>query len=335
MLSSLSELFIWPHAGCNQRCVSCDIWQDTSRREIDATDVKRWADQWAALGVRKVVLVGGEPLMHRNLFGIAAPLRERGMKLELLSTGPLLSRYAEQVTTWFDAVLVSLDGPPTIHDEVRRVRHAFRLLEAGIAAVRKVNPDFTLFARCTVHRYNYRHLPETVRTAQRLGIDRISFIPADLTTEAFNRSGGWDEARQHDLAVPAAELPRLAAEIDRLSEECADSYASGLVEESPSHLRTYLYGHYRAFHGLAEHADRTCSRPWDSAVVEVDGTVRPCFFLEPYGNLHEAGDLHAVVNSPAAVHWRAELDVATNEVCQRCPCFRSVRPRSSPGGDRP
>lgn len=328
--SSLTELFLWPHAGCNQRCVSCDIWRDTSRREIDPADVARWAHQWSASGVRKVVLVGGEPLMHHDLFAIAAPLRECGMKLELLSTGPLLTKFAEQVPAYFNAVLVSLDGPPAVHDGVRRVRRAFQLLEAGIRAVREVDPDFTFYARCTVHRYNYKYLPETVRTAERLGIKRMSFIPADLTTEAFNRIGGWDETRQHDLAVPADELPRLAAEIDRLAGECADSYARKFIEESPDHLRTYLYGHYRAFHGLAGHAARTCSRPWDSALLEVDGTVRPCFFLEPYGNVHEVGDLAAVVNSPAAVRWRTDLDVSTNEVCQRCPCFRAVpdRPRN-------
>lgn len=323
-ISPLSELFIWPHAGCNHRCVSCDIWRDTSRRELAADDVARWSDEWVRLGVRNVILTGGEPLMHSDLFSLAAPLRERGMAIMLLSTGPLLKKYAAQVVEHFDVVLVSLDGPPAIHDEIRRTPRAHHLLERGIAAVRAVKPDLRVFARCTVHRFNFRHLPETVRAAQQLHIDRISFIPADVTSEAFNRAGGWDVDRQEDLVVPADALPTLADELDRLVADCADSFASGLIQESPEHLRRYLYGYYRAFHGRADYPAVTCSRPFESAVVEVDGTVRPCFFLEPYGNVHKAGGLDAVVNSPAAMRWRDELDVASNEICKRCVCFKAV-----------
>ncbi|MFI6845044.1 radical SAM protein [Kitasatospora sp. NBC_00085] len=323
-ISQIAELFIWPHAGCNHRCISCDIWQDKSRRELSAEDIERWAEDWERLGVKEVILTGGEPLMHRDLSAVARPLRERGIPLVLLSTGLLLKKHAKQVVEDYEVVLVSLDGPPEVHDSVRRVPRAFDHLKAGLDALRELRPDIRVAARCTVHRHNYRHLAETVRAARELGVNRLSFIPADVTSEAFNRAGGWDADRQGDLVVPADELSELEAELERMFTECADEFDGGIVKETPDYVRTYILQYYEGFHRRAEYPAVTCNLPWASAVIEVDGTVRPCFFQEAYGNLHETGSLDAVINSPQAVRWRSELDVANDPTCRRCVCFNTL-----------
>jgi radical SAM protein with 4Fe4S-binding SPASM domain len=54
-------------------------------------------------------------------------------------------------------------------------------------------------------------------------------------------------------------------------------------------------------------------------VVESDGTVRPCFFHAPLGNVSKGG-LREVVNGPAAIEFRRKLDIAANEICRRCVC---------------
>ncbi|MEZ5287289.1 MAG: SPASM domain-containing protein [Vicinamibacterales bacterium] len=61
-----------------------------------------------------------------------------------------------------------------------------------------------------------------------------------------------------------------------------------------------------------------CNAPWVSAVAELDGTVRPCFFHPPYQA--EAGRLAEVVNSAAAVRFRRHLRTARDPVCRRCVC---------------
>jgi radical SAM protein with 4Fe4S-binding SPASM domain len=54
-------------------------------------------------------------------------------------------------------------------------------------------------------------------------------------------------------------------------------------------------------------------------VIEVDGTVRPCFFHREIGNLNN-GTLAEVLNSPEALEFRRTLDVAENQTCKRCVC---------------
>ena len=153
------------------------------------------------LGVQWVVLTGGEPLMHSQLFSLCAPLKRLGIRITLLTTGLLLSRFAEHVAREIDDVIVSLfDGPPAIHDKIRRIPNAFQHLSAGIRDLRRINPKFAISARSTVQRANAFHLVETVGAARGLGCDSISFLAADVHSSAFNHSEGFSPGKH---AAPA------------------------------------------------------------------------------------------------------------------------------------
>jgi hypothetical protein len=65
-----------------------------------------------------------------------------------------------------------------------------------------------------------------------------------------------------------------------------------------------------------------------SAVVDADLTVRPCFFHPPIGSLAN-NSLLGVLNGPAAVDFRRNLDVAANPVCRRCVCSLNWKPLQS------
>ena len=54
-----------------------------------------------------------------------------------------------------DEVIVSLDGPEEVHDQVRRVKGAFKLVHSGIGAVRRHNPAMPFHARTTIQKMNY------------------------------------------------------------------------------------------------------------------------------------------------------------------------------------
>jgi radical SAM protein with 4Fe4S-binding SPASM domain len=58
-------------------------------------------------------------------------------------------------------------------------------------------------------------------------------------------------------------------------------------------------------------------------VIEADGTVRPCFFHKALGNVHES-PLEVILNSDAAIAFRRNLDVATDETCRACVCTLRV-----------
>jgi MoaA/NifB/PqqE/SkfB family radical SAM enzyme len=321
-IARLPILILYPHSRCNCRCLMCDIWRQRGREEISAAEVERWLPEWRALGVERVVLSGGEPLLHSRLWDLCEPLRRAGIGITLLSTGLLLARDAERLASFCDDVVVSLDGPREVHDRIRNLPRAFDKLAEGVDAVRAVAPGVAVSGRCTVQRENFHALRATVEAAREIGLHRISFLAADVTSEAFNRPGGWDRERAAAVALATEDLPRLAAEIDAISE--AD-FASGFIAESREKLRRRLHDYFAALAGCGAFPVVECNAPWVSSVVEADGTVRPCFFQPPLGNAREAGSFAAVLNSPAAVAWRRGLDVARDEICRRCVCSLSLR----------
>jgi MoaA/NifB/PqqE/SkfB family radical SAM enzyme len=293
----------------------CDIWKDTSQSELAADELARHLADIEALSVKWVVFSGGEPLMHSDLFRLSDMLRSKHIRVTLLSTGLLLKRYAKQIAAGIDDVIVSLDGPPHIHDQIRRVPGAFSQLQDGIRAIHDLNPNFPISARCTIQRLNYSTPNETAEVAKRLGLRSISFLAADLTSEAFNRFRPWEVYRQAQVALTLEEVVTLERELELVS---SNWEGTGFVAENAEKLRRIPH-HFRVQLGLCRPQAPQCNAPWVSAVVEADGAVRPCFFHRPIGSLKSHTLLQAL-NGIEAQEFRASLDVATNPVCSRCVC---------------
>jgi len=317
VLEKMPILILSPHSRCNCRCVMCDIWKITDAIEISADDLLRHAGDMERLGVEWAVFTGGEPLMHSDLFRLCRVLRERGIRVSVLSTGLLLERHAAAIVANVDDVIVSLDGPPEVHDRVRRVPGAFGTLRTGVKAIHRLNPDFPVTARCTIQHNNCTRLRDTVSAARESGLHSISFLAADLTSTAFNRPDGWTPERTAGVALSLEDLAGLEREIDALitAGECGN-----FVVESPEKLRRIV----RHFRGAA--VAPLCNAPWVSAVVESDGTVRPCFFHPPIGRIDANNSLFEVINGTRAVAFRAALEVASDPVCRRCVCSLNYVP---------
>jgi MoaA/NifB/PqqE/SkfB family radical SAM enzyme len=315
VLDKLPILILSPHNRCNCRCVMCDIWKTTDAREMSAGELEDHLSSINDMGVEWVVFSGGEPLMHSDLFRLCAQLKPRNIRTTLLSTGLLLQRNAAALAEWIDDVIVSLDGPPSVHDRIRGVPNAFQMLERGVNAIRALQPNFPITARCTVQRLNCGHLEAAVETARSLGLNGISFLAADVTSEAFNRPGGWTETRQTTISLSHEEVAVLDRQIENLVQLNIDSY----VAESADKLRR-IAQHFRAHLGEIEPVAPRCNAPWVSAVVESDGTVRPCFFHPAIGKASETTSLFSIINGKRGVEFRRSLDVSTDPVCRRCVC---------------
>jgi MoaA/NifB/PqqE/SkfB family radical SAM enzyme len=324
-ITRLPILILYPHSRCNCRCLMCDIWRATTRSELPAEAVAGWLAEWRALGVQRVVLSGGEALLHSRLWELCDHLRAAGMGITVLSTGLLLRRHAAELVRRCDDVVVSLDGPQPLHDQIRNIPRAYARLAEGVAAVKAADPRVLVTARCTVQRANFQQIRATVAASHELGLDRISFLSADVSSEAFNRPGGWDGERVAQVALEPEDLPLLAAELDALEREHAEDFAAGYIAEPPIKLRRRLYQYYAALLGQGDFYPNSCNAPWVSTVIESDGTVRPCFFQPPLGNIFEASSLDAILNSPEALAWRSGLDTQRDAICRKCVCTLSLR----------
>ena len=104
---------------CNFRCVYCmpkEVFgRDHAfleRRELlSFEEIARLAGLFAELGVRRVRITGGEPLVRRDVERLVAMLAELGLELALTTNGSLLPQKAEALAAaGLSRVTVSLDS---------------------------------------------------------------------------------------------------------------------------------------------------------------------------------------------------------------------------------
>ena len=320
----LPLLIFYPTGRCNSRCVSCDWWKQTGADDLTLEEVAVLADALPALGTRMVLFSGGEPLLRPEVFDAARLFLGRGMTLHLLTSGVLLERFADRVARHFSRVIISLDATSApLYERIRGV-DALATVGRGIARMRRLAPAIPLSGRATLHRANFRELPRLIEHARTLGLDRISFLPADISSLGFGRTmvPGGDA-----LALDAEEIDEFETLVERTITVYASDFASGFVAESPDRLRR-LPRYYAALRGAEPFPRVSCNAPWISVVVEANGSVRPCFFHGSIGNLRQA-PLATIVGRNLRA-FRESFDVAANPVCVRCVCSLKTSWKSAP-----
>jgi MoaA/NifB/PqqE/SkfB family radical SAM enzyme len=329
IISALPVVILMPHSACNCRCVMCDIWKDNKNlKQLSEDDISGLLDTLKNFGTQQVAMSGGEALLNTNFFKLCAILKKEGIKITLLSTGLSVKKNAEQLLEWVDDLILSLDGDEPLHDAIRNIPGAFNKLNEGVQYLRSLNPDYKITARTVIHRLNFRNWESIINEAKIMGINQVSFLPADVSSHAFNRQMAWEEPKQHEILISENELPELQEVISRIIKNSFD-FESGFIAETPEKIQQ-VYDYYAAFYGLNPFPFKKCNAPWVSTVIEADGSVRPCFFHDVIGNIRDSS-LASILNGDTAINFRKTLDMSTNTTCVKCVCSLNLPPRMNAG----
>jgi MoaA/NifB/PqqE/SkfB family radical SAM enzyme len=322
-LRTLPMVILYLTDGCNSKCVTCDIWR-SPRRNMPMPLVDKIAAELRPLAVRWAVLSGGEAMQHPEWALIARKLRAEGTRVILLTNGLLLRRQVADVITSVDEVVVSLDGgSAATYDAIRGV-DAFDLVLDGIRAVRAGGVAVT--TRTVLQRANYDEMPQIIDAAKSASVNRISFLTVDVSNPfAFGErliANLPEQPAEHGVPASAllpddvAALERMLTEVER---HYADDFAAGRIAESPDKLRR-MVAYFRAVLGEGAYPAVRCNAPHLSAVIEVDGALRPCYFLPKMSRLRPDGTLRDAINEPEALSLRAAYRQGRRCECETCVC---------------
>ncbi len=320
----LPMVIFYPTSRCNSRCISCDWWKQSGEGDLTLDEIDQIAGALPSLGTQMVVFSGGEPLLRPEVFDAAAMFRARGLTLHLLTSGILLERFADRVAQYFSRVCISLDATSeSLYEHVRGVA-ALGTVARGVEKLRAGAPLIPLTARATLHRANFRELPRLVDYARRLGLDGISFLPADVSSRAFGRdhapSGG-------SIVLDRNDVRAFEETVEQTIAAYQDDFETGFIAESPDKLRR-LPRYYAALAGDSTFPSVACNAPYVSVVIEANGDVRPCFFHDAIGNLREKPLASIVTNNLR--EFRTALDVEHDATCRRCVCSLKTGWRRAP-----
>ncbi len=157
---------------CNLNCIHCRCSSDESAPEGAFTTDKalRLIDDIASFVQPVLVLSGGEPLMRKDIFDLAAYGTSKGFRMCMATNGVLVTDEAcrRMKDVGIRMVSLSLDGPnAAIHDDFRRMPGAFEGTVRAAHLFREHGIPFLFNSSFT--KRNQPYIGDTFRLAKDLG----------------------------------------------------------------------------------------------------------------------------------------------------------------------
>lgn len=150
---------------CNLKCRHCYIGKP-GNRELTVEQVDRVLDEFEEMQGLRLLITGGEPLMHSRFDEIAARLPDHGFRKVLFSNGVLLDRAALKDLN-VDEIQFSVDGLEGGHEILRgkgTYRKVLRSVEESLSA------GIAVSVATMIHRGNLGEFEGMERLFKGLGV---------------------------------------------------------------------------------------------------------------------------------------------------------------------
>lgn len=250
---------------CNFLCRYCYASTDQEphpcgQDELTQEEMREVIAQAQALGARKIILLGGEPMMYDFTPELCAWIRQRGMAVELFTNGTNMTRATAEQLRALDVhvVLKWHSSDPGIIDWLAGVDGAGRIIDAAYRNLRAAgypSSSARLALSTVICRQNIAELPELWRRLRGEGIEPYFEI---ITPQGRARQSG------HELSPSVEDTRRLFETIQNI-----DRDQFGRVWD----MQPPLVGN-------------SCLRHSYSCLVTAAGDVMPCVGVSlPVGNI--------------------------------------------------
>jgi heme b synthase len=282
--SSRLQIVAWEVTrSCNLNCVHCRASSDSGPypEEMDTNGALSTVDQITEVGRPIVILTGGEPLLRKDIFTLAAYGAEKGLRMVMGSNGTLVTRdMAKQISqSGIKRVSISLDGATSkSHDQFRQVRGSFSRAMEGITRLKEENVEFQI--NTTLTRQNLSEAKKILDLSVGLGAvahhvfllvptgRAKEMVGQELTANEYEDTLYW--FYQQQSVVPLQFKATCAPQFYRISLQEARAKGEELKRES---------------HGL-DAVTRGCLAGISYCFISHQGVVQPCGYLDL-----NAGDL--------------------------------------------
>jgi radical SAM protein with 4Fe4S-binding SPASM domain len=286
---------------CNLKCKHC--YEDAGggkRKELSTEEAKHVLDKLSrivGIGLPALSFSGGEPLIRKDFFEVAAYAKKRIGYVSIASNGTLITRdNAKRIKdARIDYVEISVDGAsPTLHDEFRGIPGAFERAVEGVKNC--VEEGIDTCVATTIHRDNLCELDKLIELAKSLDVRfmHFNYIPTGRARE-YVELDLTPEERYHVLEKIGKEIVGLYLQakeeqlksgksnikVDRFF-STSPQYASVTKELSKKRGEKFMVeAHYAAKQGIESVANFLggCGAGRLYCCLEPNGDIKPCVFF--------------------------------------------------------
>lgn len=264
---------------CNSRCIMCNAWKNESINELSTVEINDILCQLKEFGINHLVLLGGEPLLRKDIGVIIEKAKSlRFSTILLVTNGLLLEERAEELLkSGVTHITVSIDGINGTHDSIRGIKGCFDKAIKGVKAVQKlkenINPKVIVtLITMLLMKQNVDEIPKLIELARNLNVhwdfnlldsnlDLFKGIPCSAILE--------DDKEKIDKTIDF--LINVRKEHPGIIPSCHHA-----LEYARRYLKKENLSNYHCVHG------------YEILHIGPHGEVYSCWIMEPLGNLRKA-----------------------------------------------
>lgn len=323
-----------PTLRCNLHCPYCFqrddngiAWQPRHPGDLGIDEWEAVVTDLASIGAH-VIVIGGELFLYRDALRLLRAVKRAGLSLTVITNGIFLPRVASDLLDLeLDRLIVSLDGPPAVHNAVRGHPRGFQLATEGIAQIlaqRKDRQHPFVQVSCTMSTYNQRHLVDLVNHIGPLGVDQIDLTgliyttaeQAEAQSDALRAVFGLETSHASVLAHGAQRDADVALLEQQLKAIRATPWSERVVV-SPDGLEQHIGAYYAS--DAPRFRSQRCLAIHRELWILPNGDVSACGYITDLtmGNVRDGGWKKAW-NGPSYRTFRQHLRRELLPACARC-----------------
>ncbi len=268
-------------------------------------------------------LWGGEPFMYQPIHELIEHAKSRKITCQVNTNGLYLKKYAKEIVeSGLDDLIISIDGPPHVHDQVRGLKGTFDLIKKGIVAIdtekKQKGRKFPIIrVRGTISPYNFEYIYSLTDIAKELGADSLNFNWTWFTTKqtgtayqklmknVFDTEAlSWIPYETDVILDPEkrSKFEGIKNELIKFQNNPGDLPVSMSPYIKPEQVSTYYENIYETF------GHDTCYSIYVKTYILPNGDVTPCPDFPDYiaGNINDT-NLMDIWNGERYRKFRLEL----------------------------
>ncbi len=328
---------------CNLFCTHCYLsafpGADTSN-ELSTEECFRVMDDIAKVNPDVfMILTGGEPLVRKDIFDIAAYGSDKGFTCVLGTNGVLVGKTEARKMreSGLMGASISLDSvDPVKHDQFRQLQGSWRNALRGIEYLKEEGLDFSI--HMSVMDWNVSEIPKMVELSRKLGAKILNFFFLIQTGRAEGIID-IDPRQYREILTYLARMQGVGSQDANSNAQILTQYDDpwtvsagqndGLIirAKCAPHFRRIIYELDPNSQLLKNYAQGSCPAGKHYCRITPTGEITPCPYMPvTAGNLREQSFDDIWYNSPVLNDLRDPNlggrcgDCEFSEMCSGCRC---------------
>lgn len=288
---------------CNLRCLHCVYDIKTKKSKALSCDkfIKLF-DECEKMGVFRIILSGGEPLLYEHIDEILMDLSKRKIRVEILTNATLIDdKKASLLSSKNFSVTYSLDGHNAKTCDFLRGKGSFDRIIKGVGRLNKFNVKHN--ASCVIHKKNYEYAQEIIKLCEKLNSVSVNFLFLDLMGRA--------ERFLSDMSLSREEMKQFISKINAIKSKIPVNFLDSYnFLAKPLNYTETIY----------------CSAGTSRCAINSEGDVYPCVYAFNggdfrMGNINEKS-LNEIWKDSKWDFFRGGISSKDLKECIKCKHFK-------------